>query len=135
MLRRHETVTAKRKKHGCLSHCDRYWGLGRRSDGGSSYPLRISLGVGQLCFHAREQVGNRYERYKLALGRALSLGLEFLVAADVIKTVTTAPSFTNIGVLAAVIVTRTFLSWSLAVEMEGRWPWQPAAVASPEVTV
>jgi uncharacterized membrane protein len=85
--------------------------------------------------HAREQVGHRYERYKLALGRALSLGLEFLVAADVIKTVTTAPTFTNIGVLAAVIVTRTFLSWSLAVEMEGRWPWQQAAVDTPEVTV
>jgi uncharacterized membrane protein len=85
--------------------------------------------------HAHEQVGHRYERYKLALGRALSLGLEFLVAADVIKTVTTAPSFTNIGVLAAVIVTRTFLSWSLAVEMEGRWPWQPAPGAGPEVSV
>jgi uncharacterized membrane protein len=85
--------------------------------------------------HAREPVSHRYERYKLSLGRALSLGLEFLVAADVIKTVTTAPSFTNIGVLAAVIVTRTFLSWSLAVEMEGRWPWQPAPVAGSEVTV
>ena len=67
--------------------------------------------------------------------RALSLGLEFLVAADVIKTVTTAPTFTNIGVLAAVIVTRTFLSWSLVVEMEGRWPWQPAPSAGPEVMV
>jgi len=85
--------------------------------------------------HAREQVGHRYERYKLALGRALSLGLEFLVAADVIKTVTTAPTFTNIGVLAAVIVTRTFLSWSLVVEMEGRWPWQPAPAGGSEVTV
>jgi uncharacterized membrane protein len=53
----------------------------------------------------------------------------------VIKTVTTAPSFTNIGVLAAVIVTRTFLSWSLAVEMEGRWPWQPAPAAGTNVTV
>jgi uncharacterized membrane protein len=89
----------------------------------------------RFVVHAREQVGHRYERYKLALGRALSLGLEFLVAADVIKTVTTAPSFTNIGVLAAVIVTRTFLSWSLAVEMEGRWPWQPAPSAGPDVTV
>ena len=88
-----------------------------------------------FVLHAREQVLHRYERYKLALGRALSLGLEFLVAADVIKTVTTAPSFTNIGVLAAVIVTRTFLSWSLAVEMEGRWPWQPARSAGSEVTV
>jgi uncharacterized membrane protein len=60
--------------------------------------------------------------------------LEFLVAADVIKTVTTAPTFTNIGVLAAVIVTRTFLNWSLVVEMEGRWPWQPASRTSRKVT-
>ncbi len=89
----------------------------------------------RFVVHGRKQVGNRYERYKLALGRALSLGLEFLVAADVIKTVTTAPTFTNIGVLAAVIVTRTFLSWSLVVEMEGRWPWQPAPTAGSEVTV
>lgn len=83
----------------------------------------------------RQQASNRYERYKLSLGRSLSLGLEFLVAADVIRTVTLAPTFTNIGVLAAVILTRTFLSWSLVVEMEGRWPWQPAPVARPEVTV
>jgi uncharacterized membrane protein len=80
----------------------------------------------------RQQASNRYERYKLSLGRALSLGLEFLVAADVIRTVTLAPTFVNIGILAAVILTRTFLSWSLAVEMEGRWPWQPAPVTSHE---
>ena len=82
-----------------------------------------------------QPAGDRYERYKLFLGRSLSLGLEFLVAADIIRTVTMTPTFTSIGVLAAVILTRTFLSWSLAVEMEGRWPWQPAPVSSPEVTV
>jgi uncharacterized membrane protein len=81
------------------------------------------------------QAGDRYERYKLSLGRSLSLGLEFLVAADVIRTVTLAPTFTNIGILAAVILTRTFLSWSLAVEMEGRWPWQAAPGSRPELTV
>jgi uncharacterized membrane protein len=89
----------------------------------------------RFLVHTRQQASNRYERYKLSLGRALSLGLEFLVAADVIRTVTLAPTFANIGVLAAVILTRTFLSWSLAVEMEGRWPWQRASVASSEVTV
>jgi uncharacterized membrane protein len=78
---------------------------------------------------------NPYERYKLFLGRSLSLGLEFLVAADVIRTVVMPPTFTNIGILGAVILTRTFLSWSLVVEMEGRWPWQPARVPSPEATV
>ena len=85
--------------------------------------------------HTRQQAANRYERYKLSLGRALSLGLEFLVAADVIRTVTLAPTFANIGILAAVILTRTFLSWSLAVEMEGRWPWERAHAASSEATV
>lgn len=65
-----------------------------------------------------------FAQYKLTLGKALSLGLEFLVAADVIRTVITAPTFTNVGILAAIILTRTFLSWSLVVEMQGRWPWQ-----------
>jgi uncharacterized membrane protein len=87
----------------------------------------------RFLVHTRQQAGNRYERYKLSLGRALSLGLEFLVAADVIRTVVLAPTFTNIGILAAVILTRTFLSWSLAVEMEGRWPWQPPPASHPEV--
>jgi uncharacterized membrane protein len=69
---------------------------------------------------------NAYPRYKIFLGRALSLGLEFLVAADVIRTVRVAPTFRNIGILGSIIVIRTALSWSLVVEMEGRWPWQPA---------
>ncbi len=83
----------------------------------------------------RRPSDSSYEKYKLFLGRALSLGLEFLVAADVIRTVTIAPTFTSIGILALVILTRTFLSWSLAVEMEGRWPWQPARKSNPQLTV
>jgi uncharacterized membrane protein len=110
-------------------------GLGRRAMGVLVILCAFLWASVSFLFHARVHVGNRYERYKLALGRALSLGLEFLVAADVNKTVTTAPTFTNIGVLAAVIVTRTFLSWSLAVEMDGRWPWQRATVDGSEVTV
>jgi uncharacterized membrane protein len=84
---------------------------------------------------ARQQASASYERYKRFLGRALSLGLEFLVAADVIRTVTIAPTFTNIGILALVVLTRTFLSWSLVVEMEGRWPWQPSPKSNPQATV
>jgi uncharacterized membrane protein len=76
-----------------------------------------------------------YDRYKLLLGRTLSLGLEFLVAADVIRTVILPPTLMNIAILAAVILTRTFLSWSLLVEMEGRWPWQPAATPPSRITV
>jgi uncharacterized membrane protein len=78
----------------------------------------------RFVVHTGRHAADPFHRYKLALGKALSLGLEFLVAADVIRTVTMAPTFTNIGLLAAVILTRTFLSWSLVVEMEGHWPWQ-----------
>jgi uncharacterized membrane protein len=76
---------------------------------------------------------NAYPRYKIFLGRALSLGLEFLVAADVIRTVGVAPTFRNIAILGAIIMIRTALSWSLVVEMEGRWPWQAATGESSEL--
>jgi uncharacterized membrane protein len=76
---------------------------------------------------------NAYSRYKIFLGRALSLGLEFLVAADVIRTVGVSPTFRNIGILGAIIVIRTALSWSLVVEMEARWPWQTATGESSEL--
>lgn len=89
----------------------------------------------RFLMHAGRRASNSFERYKLSLGRALSLGLEFLVAADVIRTVTTAPTFANIGMLGAIILTRTFLSWSLVVETEGRWPWQTAHTRTTEERV
>jgi len=58
------------------------------------------------------------------LGRAILLGLELLVAADIIRTVAVTPTFTSAGVLGIIVVIRTFLSFSLEVELEGRWPWQ-----------
>ena len=65
-----------------------------------------------------------YEQYKVRLGRALLLGLEILVAADIVRTVALEPSMTNIGILGVLVLIRTFLSWSLVVEIEHRWPWQ-----------
>ncbi len=65
-----------------------------------------------------------YRRFRQQLGRAILLGLEFLVAADIIRTVAVAPSFRGVGVLAVVVAVRTFLSFALGVELEGRWPWQ-----------
>ena len=65
-----------------------------------------------------------YESYKHQLGKTLLLGLEFLVAADVVRTVALEPTLTNVAVLGLLVVIRTFLSWSLTVEIEGRWPWQ-----------
>lgn len=65
-----------------------------------------------------------YEQYKVRLGRALLLGLEILVAADIVRTVALEPSLTNVGILALLVIIRTFLSWSLVVEIEHRWPWR-----------
>ena len=70
-----------------------------------------------------------YRRYKVEVGLALLLGLEVLVAADIIKTVALAPNFTSLGVLAALVAIRTFLSWALVLEIEGRWPWQARTAA------
>lgn len=66
-----------------------------------------------------------YHGYRVTLGKALLVGLEILVAADVIRTVALEPSFENVAVLGLLVVIRTFLGWSLVVEIEGRWPWQP----------
>ena len=65
-----------------------------------------------------------YEGFRADLGRGILLGLEFLVAADIIGAVAVAPTFQSLGVLAAIVLIRTFLSFSLEVEIEGRWQWQ-----------
>ncbi len=64
------------------------------------------------------------ERQWRRLGRALLTGLEFLVAADVIRSVAVSPTLEGIAVLALLVVVRTFLNWTLELELEGRWPWQ-----------
>jgi uncharacterized membrane protein len=71
--------------------------------------------------HMEEQ---HYDRYKIRIGRSLLLGLEMLVAADIVKTIAIEPSFMSLGVLAGLVVVRTFLSWTLVLEIEGRWPWR-----------
>jgi uncharacterized membrane protein len=65
------------------------------------------------------------ERYKHSLGKPLLMALELLVAADVLRTVVLEPTLDNVVGLALLILVRTFLSWSMRVEMDGRWPWQP----------
>jgi len=63
---------------------------------------------------------------RLYIGKALQLALEFLIAADIITTVLIKPTMEGILSLGLLIVVRTFLSWSIAVEIEGCWPWQMA---------
>jgi uncharacterized membrane protein len=67
-----------------------------------------------------------YSGYKAFLGRTLLLGLEILVAADIVRTVALEPTLENIAILGILVLVRTFLSWSLVVEIEGRWPWRSA---------
>jgi uncharacterized membrane protein len=69
----------------------------------------------------------RLQRYRHDLGRAILLGLEVLVAADIVRTVAFTPTMESVQVLAVIVAIRTFLSWSLALELEGHWPWQRAA--------
>jgi uncharacterized membrane protein len=73
-----------------------------------------------------------YQPYRRQLGRSILLGLEFLVAADIIRTVAVEPSFASVGVLAVIVAIRTFLSFSLELEITGRWPWQKPDPSRPE---
>jgi uncharacterized membrane protein len=68
-----------------------------------------------------------YESYKHQLGKSLLMGLEFLVAADVVRTVALDPTLNNVAILGLLVIIRTFLSWSLTVEIDRRWPWQSQA--------
>jgi uncharacterized membrane protein len=72
----------------------------------------------------RPMLGEDTEVYKIRIGRSLLLGLEVLVAADIVKTIAHELSFISLGLLAGLVLVRTFLSWTLVLEIEGRWPWQ-----------
>lgn len=74
----------------------------------------------------------RYVAYRHDIGRAILLGLEFLVAADIIETVGAAPTLDNVVVLAGIVLIRTLLSVALQVELEGQWPWQRHKAREPE---
>ena len=67
-----------------------------------------------------------FDQYRANLGRGILLGLELLVAADIIATVTEPLSFDRVGPLAAIVLIRTFLSFALETEIQGRWPWRRA---------
>jgi uncharacterized membrane protein len=76
----------------------------------------------------REDAGG-YDFFRRRLGRAILLGLEFLVAADIIRTVAVTPTAESVAVLGGIVLIRTFLSFSLQLEMTGAWPWQQRSVA------
>lgn len=65
-----------------------------------------------------------YRKFRSDFGKAILLGLEFLIASDIVGTVAVGPTFQDLGVLAILVLIRTFLSFSLELEITGRWPWE-----------
>jgi uncharacterized membrane protein len=87
--------------------------------------LVVATGVFILALQQdRDRAQVAYRLYRQQVGKAILLGLEFLVAGDIIRTVAVAPTFAGVGVLAILVAVRTFLSFTLDVELSGRWPWQ-----------
>ena len=86
--------------------------------GGAVIALAATVG------RVRSTEGGAYDAFRRQLGRSILLGLEFLVAADIIRTVAVTPTAQSVAVLAGIVAIRTFLSFSLQVEMTGSWPWQ-----------
>jgi uncharacterized membrane protein len=86
--------------------------------------LGIAYSTVLFAVHRGVEALDRYREYRRRIGRAILLGLELLIAADIIRTVAVTPTFESVGVLALLVVVRTFLSFTLELELEGRWPWQ-----------
>ncbi len=86
----------------------------------------FALASGRYALRFREAApAQNFSGFKIELGHALLLGLEILVLADVIETITVTPTVSSLGVLAFLVIVRTAVSWTLTLEIEGRWPWQP----------
>ena len=78
----------------------------------------------RLAARRAHETGNYYSLYRQDVGRAILLGLEFLIAGDIIRTVVVAPTLQNVVVLGMIVLIRTFLSLSLQLEIEGKLPWR-----------
>jgi uncharacterized membrane protein len=72
-----------------------------------------------------------YHALRRDVGKAILMGLELLVAADIVRTVAIDPTFVTVGVLGLIVLVRTFLSWSLEVEINGAWPWHHSRLQQP----
>jgi len=104
--------------------------VGKAVDGVGVATIVVGIVVATIVLGLRHRaVEDAFRKYRQGIGRAILLGLEFLVAADIIKTVAVDPTFAGAGVLAIIVVIRTFLSFTLELEISGRWPWQHAPPA------
>lgn len=83
----------------------------------------ILLAAWRLLWRRLAETGH-YAAFRRTIGKAILLGLEFLVAADIIRTVAVAPNAESVLMLGGIVLIRTFLSVALQVELDGRWPWE-----------
>lgn len=90
---------------------------------GSLCSALVTIGSGLRC----GDLATRYRQVRQRIGRSILLGLEILVGGDIIRTVAEQPTLESVSVLAGIVLIRTFLSFTLEVELEGRWPWQRTA--------
>ncbi len=89
----------------------------------------VALVVMLRCLSAERDTARAFQVFKEAFARGVLLSLDLLIAADIIRTVTLDPTLENVAALGLLVVVRTFLSWALVLEAEGRWRWQrPGAV-------
>ncbi len=84
--------------------------------------VAAAAAVAAIRFRHREP--DVYRQFRQWVGRSILLGLELLVASDIIRTVADRPTLTGVAVLAGIVLIRTFLSFALELEISGRWPWQ-----------
>jgi uncharacterized membrane protein len=91
--------------------------------------LALALVQATRVLMAGQDAEKAYRVVRTVFGRSILLGLEFLVAADIIRTVAVDPSLQNVGVLGLIVLIRTFLSFSLEVEIDGTWPWRRAVIS------
>src|SRR5215831_18827708 len=96
-------------------------------EAGGTIAMTLGAVVAIVRAMAARGAGSRalFHSFRQNLGRAIILGLELLVAADILRTISTEPTLRQVVVLAIIVLIRTFLSFSLEVELEGRWPWKP----------
>ena len=89
----------------------------------------IAIARGGVVLVGSQDAEQAYRVVRTVFGRSILLGLEFLVAADIIRTVAVEPSLENVAVLGVIVLIRTFLSFSLEVEIDGTWPWRRATAS------
>ena len=100
--------------------------VGKAIDGVGVAVIAVGALISAAGVIPRLKTGSAYRVFREQLGRTILLGLEFLVAADIIRTVAVTPDARSVAVLGGIVLIRTFLSFSLQLEVTGYWPWQKA---------